>query len=110
MTKAIYSLPIPPAVALIDGNRCPKLDLPAEALVDGDCLSLSIAAASVIAKVTRDRIMVELAKSFPAYCWERNKGYGTREHAAALGSHGLTDHHRRSFRPIWERAMASLSA
>lgn len=108
MTKAICGLAFQPAAALIDGNRCPKLEMPAEALVDGDCLSVSVAAASIIAKVTRDRIMIDLAQSFPVYCWERNKGYGTREHAAALNVHGLTLQHRRSFRPIWERAIASL--
>ncbi len=81
----------------------PKFDMPAEALVGGDALSISIAAASIIAKVTRDRIMRELALGFPVYGWERNKGYGTREHADALRLHGTTCHHRRSFRPVWEQ-------
>ena len=94
-----------PSAVLVDGNRYPKFDMPAEALVGGDALSLSIAAASIIAKVTRDRIMRELACGFPVYGWERNKGYGTREHAAALKLHGTTCHHRRSFRPVWEQAM-----
>jgi len=90
---------------LVDCNRCPEFGMPAEALVSGDALSLSIAAASIAAKVTRDRIMRALACSFPAYGWERNKGYGTSQHAAALRQHGVTCHHRRSFRPVWERAL-----
>ena len=84
--------------------------MPAEALVGGDAISLSIAAASIIAKVTRDRMMRELACTFPLYAWERNKGYGTSEHAAALTLHGVTCHHRRSFRPVWERMMLEASA
>jgi ribonuclease HII len=109
MTAAIGNLSCQPAAALIDGNRCPKLEIPAEPLVGGDALSLSIAAASIIAKVTRDRIMQTLAPSFPVYLWERNKGYGTREHAAALKAHGPSSHHRRSFRPVWESALQEQS-
>ncbi len=105
MAGAIENLACAPSAVLIDGNRCPKLDIPAEALVEGDAHSLSIAAASIIAKVTRDRMMRELAGVFPQYAWERNKGYGTPEHAAALKLHGVTCHHRRSFRPVWERLM-----
>ncbi len=105
MCEAIKNLACAPAAVLVDGNRYPKLDMPAEALVGGDALSISIAAASIIAKVTRDQIMRELACSFPLYAWERNKGYGTPEHAAALRLHGVTCHHRRSFRPVWERTM-----
>jgi ribonuclease HII len=105
MCDAIKNLACIPSAVLIDGNRYPKLDMPAEALVGGDTLSLSIAAASIIAKVTRDRMMRELACDFPHYAWERNKGYGTQEHAAALQQHGVSRHHRRSFRPVWERAM-----
>jgi ribonuclease HII len=102
MCEAVAKLGARPAAVLVDGNRLPKLAMPAEALVKGDALSLSIAAASIVAKVTRDRIMRELAKSFPAYGWERNKGYGTEEHARALKLHGVTLHHRRSFRPVRE--------
>lgn len=105
MLQAVKSLALAPTAVLVDGNRFPKFDIPAEALVGGDALSLAIAAASIIAKVTRDRIMRELASGFPRYGWERNKGYGTREHAAALKLHGTTCHHRRSFRPVWERAI-----
>ncbi|MBI4723834.1 MAG: ribonuclease HII, partial [Rhodomicrobium sp.] len=105
MCQAIQNLSYAPSAVLVDGNRYPKLDMPAEALVGGDALSISIAAASIIAKVTRDRMMRELASEFPHYAWERNKGYGTQEHAAALKLYGTTCHHRRSFRPVWERAM-----
>jgi ribonuclease HII len=105
MCEAVKNLPKAPSAVLVDGNRHPKFDMPAEALVGGDALSISIAAASIIAKVTRDRIMKGLAGTFPAYGWERNKGYGTQEHAAALKRHGVSCHHRRSFRPVWERTL-----
>jgi ribonuclease HII len=103
MCEAVAQLPVKPDAVLVDGNRCPKLDCPAEPLVGGDGLSIAIAAASIIAKVTRDRIMCELSLSFPAYAWHSNKGYGTRQHAAALARFGVTPHHRRSFQPVWER-------
>ncbi|MEM9013004.1 MAG: ribonuclease HII [Pseudomonadota bacterium] len=101
MERAVAALPIAPATALIDGNALPE-DLPcaAEAIVGGDRRSLSIAAASIIAKVHRDRMMAELARAFPGYGWERNAGYGTAEHLAALDRLGPTPHHRRSFAPI----------
>ncbi len=91
-----------PDAALVDGNRLPELPCPAEAVVGGDGLSLSIAAASILAKVTRDRRMAVLAKAHPGYGWERNQGYGTAEHRAALARLGVTPEHRRSFRPIRE--------
>ena len=101
MLRAIGALNPAPAAALIDGNRVPPgWPCRAQALVGGDGRSLSIAAASIIAKVTRDRIMAELAKAHPGYGWERNQGYGTAEHRAALTRLGVTSHHRRSFRPI----------
>ena len=101
MLRAIGALRPAPEAALIDGNRVPPgLPCRARALVGGDGRSLSIAAASIIAKVTRDRIMAELAGAHPGYGWERNKGYGTAEHRAALIRLGVTPHHRRSFRPI----------
>ncbi len=101
MLRAIGALQPAPGAALIDGNRVPPgLPCPARALVGGDRRSLSIAAASIIAKVTRDRIMEELAGAHPGYGWERNRGYGTPEHRAALIRLGVTPHHRRSFRPI----------
>ena len=92
---------VPAVAALVDGNRLPRgLALPATALVRGDARSLSVAAASIVAKVTRDRIMAALARDHPGYGWERNMGYGTAEHRAALARLGLTAHHRRGFRPI----------
>ncbi len=101
MRRAIEDLPESPALALIDGNRQPEdLPCPARTVVKGDDKVLSIAAASVMAKVTRDRIMADLAREFPGYGWERNAGYGTREHLAALNTLGVTPHHRRSFRPV----------
>ena len=91
-----------PAAALVDGNKLPELPCPAQAVVGGDGLSLSIAAASILAKVTRDRHMAALAQDHPGYGWERNQGYGTAEHRAALARLGVTPHHRRSFRPVRE--------
>ncbi len=91
-----------PEAALVDGNRLPELPCPAEAVVGGDGLSLSIAAASILAKVTRDRRMAVLAEAHPGYGWERNQGYGTAEHRAALARLGVTPEHRRSFRPVRE--------
>lgn len=99
MRRALSDLT--PTKVLIDGNRIPKgLTLDAMSLVKGDGRSLSIAAASIIAKVTRDRILVKLAETYPGYGWERNKGYGTPEHRRALEQLGVTPHHRRSFQPI----------
>jgi ribonuclease HII len=101
MRKAYRELRAPAAAALIDGNIRPKrFPCPAKPVVDGDRLSLSVAAASIVAKVTRDRLMVRLAKRYRRYGWERNKGYGTPEHAAAIKRHGVCVHHRRSFSPI----------
>jgi ribonuclease HII len=100
MRRAIAALPAQPDHALVDGNALPGLDCPATALVGGDGLSLSIAAASIVAKVTRDRMMVELSASCPGYGFERHKGYGTEAHRAALMRLGPSAHHRRSFRPV----------
>lgn len=87
--------------ALIDGNRIPpEMPCSATAVVKGDGKSVSIAAASIVAKVTRDRMMAELAVKYPQYGWERNAAYPTKEHRAALMKHGVTPHHRRSFRPV----------
>ena len=91
-----------PEAALVDGNRLPELTCPAQAVVGGDGLSLSIAAASILAKVSRDRRMAALAQAHPGYGWERNQGYGTAEHRAALARLGVTPQHRRSFRPVRE--------
>ena len=101
MRRAVEALPEKPLHALIDGNRIPPgLTCSAEAIVKGDGRSLSIAAASIIAKVTRDRIMAKLAIAHPGYGWEANAGYGVPAHAAALKHLGVTPHHRRSFKPI----------
>lgn len=97
-----------PALALIDGNRAPRLGCQTETLVEGDALSLSIAAASIIAKVTRDKIMGQLATQYPGYGWERNQGYGTAAHRAALKQLGATPHHRRSFAPVSEQLSLTL--
>ncbi len=87
-------------LALIDGNRAPKLDYPCLTVVKGDALSISIAAASILAKVSRDRVMQELHAEFPAYGWGNNAGYGTAEHLEAIAAHGITPHHRKTFAPI----------
>ena len=101
MERAIAALPRPPDHVLIDGNLIPRgLTLSAAALVKGDARSLSIAAASIIAKVTRDRIMVDLAQQHPGYGWGKNAGYPTKDHLAALKNLGVTPHHRRSFKPV----------
>jgi len=101
MRRALAALPVPPGAALIDGTRVPPaLPVPAAALVRGDARALSVAAASIIAKVTRDRIMEGLAELHPGYGWERNRGYGTPEHRAALIRLGVSPAHRRGFRPI----------
>jgi len=101
MGRAVAQLVPLPIAALIDGNRVPPgLPCRARALVGGDGLSASIAAASIVAKVTRDRIMARLAREHPGYGWETNQGYGTAIHRAALERLGVTPHHRRSFRPI----------
>jgi len=100
MRRAVEKLPVKPHIALIDGNRPPKLSCQTECLVGGDALSLSIAAASIIAKVVRDKIMWGLAQRHTVYGWETNAGYGTAGHLAAIATHGVTEHHRKSFRPI----------
>lgn len=100
MAQSIAALKLRPRLALVDGNRCPRLALPARPIVKGDAKCLSIAAASIIAKVTRDRMMVELAERCPGYGFERHKGYGTPEHQDAIRRLGVTAHHRRSFKPV----------
>ena len=101
MTRAVENLKTKPDFALIDGNRIPKgLKCPAAAIVKGDGLSLSIAAASIQAKVARDRMMAELDLAFPGYGWANNSGYGTKQHQEGLARLGVTPHHRKSFAPI----------
>src|SRR3954447_22112426 len=102
MVKAVGNLSRAPALALIDGHIAPKLSCAAQCLVDGDARSISIAAASIVAKVTRDRIMTALDSIFPAYGFAGHKGYSTPEHYEALRRHGPCCHHRRSFAPVRE--------
>lgn len=100
MQRAVAGLPVAPELALIDGNRCPALPCPAQAIVKGDAKSLSIAVAAIIAKVTRDRIMARLDQEFPGYGWTDNSGYGTAQHLEALQKMGATPWHRDSFAPV----------
>jgi ribonuclease HII len=100
MGEAVRNLDAVPAFALVDGNRAPKLSCPVQTIVSGDARSLSIAAASIIAKVTRDSIMKRLDREFPGYGFARHKGYGTAIHQAALLQLGPCIHHRKSFAPI----------
>ena len=100
MARAVRALQVSAMFALVDGNDAPALPCPCDTLVDGDARSLSIAAASIIAKVTRDRMMRELHEDHPHYDWFNNKGYGTPEHYKGLKAHGPCAHHRRSFAPI----------
>ena len=101
MARAVAGLRTPPDRVLVDGNRVPTaLAGRAEAVVKGDGRALSIAAASILAKVARDALMADLARAYPAYGWERNAGYPTPEHRTALKTYGVTPHHRRSFAPV----------
>lgn len=100
MRRAVEALPLRPDHALIDGNRAPGLNCPVTTVVQGDGRSLSIAAASIIAKVTRDKLMQRLAARYPAYGWDRNMGYGAPAHQAGLAQAGITPHHRLSFAPV----------
>lgn len=109
MARAVADLPAPPAVALIDGNAVPPgLGCVGRPVVGGDRKCLSIAAASIVAKVTRDRIMADLAAAHPGYGWERNAGYPTAAHRAAIARLGVTSHHRRSFRLMSKQASITL--
>lgn len=95
---------ITPVAALVDGKFGPAIACPVQTVVKGDSKSLSIAAASILAKVTRDRVMTALHDEYPHYGWDRNAGYGTPVHMAGLRTHGVTPHHRRSFAPVREAA------
>ena len=97
MREAINKLEIKPDIILVDAVHIPDIDIPQESIIKGDAKSISIAAASVVAKVTRDRVMAEYAKEYPGYGFERNMGYGTAEHRKAIGELGATPIHRRSF-------------
>jgi ribonuclease HII len=100
MTRAVEALGTEPAWVLVDGNTCPRWQRPSKAIVEGDAKCRSIAAASIIAKVTRDRIMAEYAAEYPGYGWETNRGYATPEHYRGLKALGVTPLHRRSFAPV----------
>ncbi len=100
MERAVAALGCVPDHVLVDGNRLPRWAYRATAIIKGDALSLSIAAASIIAKVTRDRLMAVLDTECPGYGWARNKGYGTADHARGLAALGVTAHHRRSYAPV----------
>ncbi len=100
MARAVANLSVRPAIALVDGNIKPKLQCRAYTVVDGDAKSVSIAAASIIAKTVRDRMMTELHRDYPQYAWGSNKGYAAPAHREALMKFGVTPHHRRSFAPI----------
>lgn len=100
MARAEDNLSRKPDACIVDGSQKPKLRALTQMVVKGDAKSLSIAAASIIAKTTRDQIMRELAIEHPHYSWEKNKGYGAPAHRAGLDNHGVTQHHRKSFAPI----------
>ena len=103
MRRAFEQLPLQPTQAIIDGNMKPGLPCAETTLVEGDHLSYSIAAASILAKVARDKMMRDLHLEHPRYGWEHNAGYGTAEHRAAIEAYGLTPHHRVSFKPVYEQ-------
>ena len=106
MQRALRRLGLDPAEVLVDGLWLPELGRPHDAIIDGDALCQSIAAASVIAKTVRDRLMCLLAARYPVYAWEENKGYGTPEHLGALQVLGPTRHHRMSFEPVAQISLA----
>ena len=100
MRRAVDGLRLKPVKVLVDGNRLPVLEVRAEAIVQGDALVLAISAASILAKVHRDRLCVRLHEQYPQYGFDRHKGYGTAEHLQALADHGPTPCHRISFAPV----------
>lgn len=102
MTRAVGSMSRAPDVCLVDGNRVPA-ELNGRAIVKGDAKSISIAAASIVAKETRDAIMRDLAREYPQYGWDKNAGYPTQSHLQAIEKYGITSHHRKTFGPIKER-------
>lgn len=100
MSRAVAGLSLPCDHALIDGNRLPELDIPADAIIKGDALVAAISAASVLAKVQRDRDMLEMDKQYPGYGFAKHKGYGTKAHLEALAQLGPCEIHRRSYAPV----------
>ncbi|KVE37548.1 ribonuclease HII [Burkholderia sp. TSV86] len=107
MKRAVEGLALTPTLAKIDGNRCPTLAVRSVAIVGGDALVPSISAASILAKVTRDRMLADLHERFPMYGFNAHAGYGTPQHLAALREHGPCEHHRRSFAPVRAAALDS---
>ncbi len=103
MRRAVAALSVSPTLALVDGNRIKGLKIPAECIVKGDAKSASIAAASIVAKVTRDRIMQALAEEYPQYCLEKHKGYPTKEHYRLIGRYGIAPIYRKTFLKTLER-------
>jgi len=101
MERALAGLALSPAMCLIDGNMIPRnLKLPARAVIKGDALSVSISAASIMAKICRDRVMWDLAQHWPGYGWDTNVGYASKSHKDAIRNLGVSPHHRRSFKPV----------
>lgn len=105
MERAVAALGVTPGMVLVDGNRCPRWGHPSQAVIGGDALCLSIAAASIIAKETRDAMMADYDRQYPGYGWASNKGYGSRQHMDALATLGPTAIHRRSFAPVAQRLL-----
>lgn len=101
MKRAVLNLNIKPQTILVDGNKLPDLEYNMYPIIKGDSKSISIAAASIIAKVYRDKLMQDLSLQYPGYYWEKNSGYGTKQHLLALNSLGVTPIHRKSFAPIY---------
>jgi ribonuclease HII len=102
MKRAVEGLSVAPTLVKVDGNRCPVLSIRSEAVIGGDALVKQISAASILAKVTRDRMLVELHDAHPMYGFNVHSGYGTPQHLRALREHGPCVHHRRSFAPVRE--------
>ena len=102
MKRAVSKLNITPEYCLVDGNKMPD-KMTGRAVVHGDAVSMSIAAASIIAKQTRDALMCELSKQFPQYCWDKNAGYPTAQHLQAIDKYGINEYYRKSYRPVKER-------
>lgn len=102
MKRAVESLPVAAEYVVVDGNRCPKLAVPSQAVVKGDGLVACISAASILAKVSRDQEMLALSEEYPQFNLAKNKGYPTKDHIDAIMTEGVTCHHRRSFRPVME--------
>lgn len=101
MKRAVLNLNIKPQTILVDGNKLPDLEYNMYPIIKGDSKSISIAAASIIAKVYRDKLMQDLSLQYPGYYWEKNSGYGTKQHLLALDNLGVTPIHRKSFAPIY---------